>query len=454
MQRIYNFLERAVGADALNQLLGPGLWALIIKLVGAALSYIMFVVFARILNPQDYGYFGIAFNLAILFSTVCDIGLATAVMRFYPQYLSLGQISRAVGFTNASLKWIAVCCGALVIISILLSLTGLATPKLGYWDAPIAIAIFASAAAFGDYISGLLRAQGKVIWAMAPRDIFWRILAPVVAIIFVAFGAQMDARISIYICGALQLAFVALQLRQSRLAMRQLSSATPETEWPVWRKTVGPLWASAVLYAMIQQLDVVVVGALAPASEAGSYFAAQKTASLLGLVMLAGGLVGAPLMSANYHSGKFRELQRLCGLLGIAIAVSTIAGLLVLVLFGHQLLGLFDASFTSAYAVLLILAVGYFVDSMAGPNAYLMQMTGLESTYLKIMGTCYAFVLAAQLLLVPIYGGMGAAIASACGIVIWNVWAIIVLRTRKGLDPSVFGLLFKPKNGLYDLTHR
>ncbi len=447
MQRLLGMVERAVGAEALNRLLGPGLWALSIKVFGAALSYIMFVAFARFLTPVDYGYFGIAFNLSILFSTICGLGLATAVMRFYPQYLTTGQTSLAIGFTQSSLSWMAICCSLLVVVSILFSLSGMATTKLGYADAPLAIAALASASAFADYFAGLLRAQGKVIWAMAPRDIFWRILAPLSALVLILLGFKLDGRISIYICGALQLLLVAMQLRKSRLQMREFGSHSPETDWPLWRKTVGPLWASAVLYAMIQQLDVVVVGSLAPAAEAGAYFAAQKTASLLGLVMLAGGLVGAPLMSANYHSGKLRELQRLCGLLGITIAVSTIIGLFFLIVFGHQLLGLFDASFSNVYSVLLVLAVGYFVDAMAGPNAYLMQMTGLESAYLKIMGTCYSFVLAAQLFLVPIYGSMGAAIASACGIVIWNVVAIAVLRKSKGLDPSVFGLLFKPKNG-------
>lgn len=447
MQRLREMLEQAVGAEALNKLVGPGLWALFIKLFGAALSYAMFVAFARLLAPTEYGYFGIAFNLSILASTVCGLGLATGAMRFYPQYITNGQGGLALGFASAALKCIAMCSGVLIAVSILVSVAGIASPKLGYADAPLAIAVLAAATAFGDYISGLLRAQGKVIWAMAPRDIIWRVLAPAGLLALVWFGFKIESRMAIYLCGILQLVLVALQLRKSRVQMRDVGIHTHQADWPAWRKTMMPLWASAVLYAMIQQLDVVVVGGLAPAAEAGSYFAAQKTASLLGLVMLAGGLVGAPLMSANYHNGKLRELQRLCGLLGVAIAVSTIVGGVVLIVFGRQLLGLFDASFISAYGVLLVLAVGYFVDAMAGPNAYLMQMTGLEATYLKIMGTCYAFVLAAQLLLVPIYGGLGAAIASACGIVIWNVWAIIVLRQRKGLDPSVFGLFFKPKHG-------
>ena len=454
IQHLRAVLERAVGAEALNKLVGPGLWALFIKIFGSALSYIMFVALARILTPIEYGYFGIAFNLSILASTMCGLGLATGAMRFYPQYITNGQAGLALGYADAALKWIAICSGALIACSILISITGIATPKLGYADAPLAIAVLAAATAFADYIAGLLRAQSKVIWAMAPRDIIWRVLVPLLLLILLWFGFKIESRIAIYLCGVLQLILVALQLWKSRVQMRDLGSHAPQFDWPIWRKTIMPLWASAVLYAMIQQLDVVVVGSLAPTVEAGSYFAAQKTASLLGLVMLAGGLVGAPLMSANYHSGKLIELQRLCGLLGIAIAISTIVGLLILVVFGHQLLGLFDASFMSAYGVLLVLAVGYFVDSMAGPNAYLMQMTGLESTYLKIMGTSYAFVLLAQLLLVPIYGGLGAALASACGIVLWNVWAIVVLRKRKGLDPSVFGLFFKPRHGLNSLTHR
>ncbi len=447
MQSLLAKLESAVGAEALNKLVGPGLWALLIKVFGAVLSYIMLVAIARILAPTEYGYFGIAFNLSILASTVGGLGLATGAMRFYPQYIANGQTGLALGFASAALKWIAICSGVLVAASLLISAAGIATPKLGTADAPIAIAVLASATAFADYIAGLLRAQGKVIWAMAPRDIVWRVLAPLILLLLVWFGFKVDSRIAIYLCGILQLVLLALQLRKSRAQLRELGLHAHQTDWPSWRKTMIPLWASAVLYAMIQQLDVVVVGSLAPATEAGSYFAAQKTASLLGLVMLAGGLVGAPLMSANYHSGKLRELQRLCGLLGVAIAISTIVGLLILIMFGHQLLGLFDTSFMSAYSVLLVLAAGYFVDSMAGPNAYLMQMTGLETTYFKIMGTCYAFVLVAQLLLVPIYGGLGAALASACGIVIWNVWAITVLRKRKGLDPSVFGLFFKPKHG-------
>jgi O-antigen/teichoic acid export membrane protein len=72
-------------------------------------------------------------------------------------------------------------------------------------------------------------------------------------------------------------------------------------------------------------------------------------------------------------------------------------------------------------------------------------MTRYEVPYLKIMAGCYTLVIAAQLVLIPIWGSLGAAIASAAGVVLWNVLAIFILRKRAGLDPSVLSLLRAPK---------
>jgi O-antigen/teichoic acid export membrane protein len=445
------FLRRAEQfsqSDIGQKLVGPGLLALIIKISGAALSYIMYVAFAHMLSPSDYGYFGLSFNLAILLATVCSFGLPTAIMRFWPEYLAQDKSGLARGIVQQSLRTIGLGSLGLAAIAALFSWMGYGSSFLGFSDAPIAIATLAAASAFSDFAAGLLRAQGNVIWAMLPRDVVWRILTPVLALILTLYGIALDNRTAVYICGLVLLVLVFLQVRKLNFTVQsQTQSVRTQHDWPVWRKTIAPLWASSILYAMIQQLDVVIVGSLASPAEAGSYFAAQKTASLLGLVMLAGGLVGAPLMSANYHTGKLKELQRLCSILSIAIAITTLIGVIVLIVFGHELLGFFDPSFASAYGVLMILAFGFAVDSLAGPNAYLMQMTSLESAYLKIMACCYAGVLVAQLVLVPKYGGLGAAAASACGIIVWNLCAITLLRKQKGLDPSVLGLVFKTRHG-------
>jgi O-antigen/teichoic acid export membrane protein len=441
-------IRQLVKSDIAQKLLGPGLLALVIKVGGAALSYIMFVAFARFLTPKEYGYFGVAFNLSILAATLCSFGLSTGIMRFWPEYLAQENTGLAKGIVHNALKLLGFGAVAFAIFALILSLTGLTTRTLGYADAPLAIAALAIGSAFADFAASLLRAQGNVIWAMFPRDILWRIAAPFAAFAVIYFSKPLDARTSLYACAAVLFLIVAAQVLKINSTTQKIAPASvASSDWPKWRSTLAPLWASSILYAMIQQLDVVMVGTLATATDAASYFAAQKTASLLGLVMMAGGLVGAPLMSANYHSGKLKDLQRLCNALSIAIAIFTLLGVLVLFIFGRELLGIFDQSFVGAYPVLLLLAAGFTIDSLAGPNAYLMQMTGLERPYLKIMASCYVVVLILQVLLIPIYGGIGAAAASAIGIISWNICAITLLRKSKGLDPSILGLVFKPKFG-------
>jgi O-antigen/teichoic acid export membrane protein len=94
----------------------------------------------------------------------------------------------------------------------------------------------------------------------------------------------------------------------------------------------------------------------------------------------------------------------------------------------------------------MVIALGSVIDAISGPNAYLMQMTSYEKQYVKIMLVCYACVVAAQFILIPRYGMMGAAVASAGGVVLWNVWAILLLRKRAGLDTSLLSIIFPPRS--------
>ena len=113
---------------------------------------------------------------------------------------------------------------------------------------------------------------------------------------------------------------------------------------------------------------------------------------------------------------------------------------------GNLLLTIFDPTYVSAYGVLMVLSFGFAVDAMAGPSAYLMQMTKLEWTYLRIMAVVYGLVLALQVTFVPRYGILAAAAASAFGVVIWNVLAIHLLRKEIGIDPSILSALWPPKS--------
>jgi O-antigen/teichoic acid export membrane protein len=435
-------------ARMVSQILGDSLIAFGSKIAGAGLTFIMLVVFSRLMAPDEFGHFGVAMNAAILLSTLTGLGLPVAVMRFYPSHLAREEISLAKGFLRGGYIAVFTAAAFSIVVSFVFSFFGLFNDITGAREAPVLIALLAFFVALSDYAAGALRAQSHVAWSALPRDLGWRISAPLIATVTVIAGFAMTSSFAITICVATLATVTIVQIKKSfSFLSMQTPSLQAETNWASWRRPLLPLWFASILFAMIQQADVIVVGSLLGAEEAGAYFAAQKTAALLGLAMIAGGQVAAPMMASAFHSGNLTELRRICRLLAAAIAFVTLLGLLFVVIFGTTLLGIFSAAYVSAYPVLVLFAVSATVDAICGPTAYLMQMTSLEKAYLKIMASCYTLVLVSQFIFVPRYGLIAAALCNGAGVVLWNLLAILLLRRTIGVDPSIFSFFRKELRG-------
>jgi O-antigen/teichoic acid export membrane protein len=443
-QRIQGGIMRFAGKAVAEKLAGPAFFAFVIKIASAALSYAMLVAFARMLGAGEYGKFGVMLNLGIVLSTVVGFGLPTTILRWWPEYLVKKQPAKAAGAMRHSIALLCIACVLLIATGAVTSLLGIGLDLFGLRLGAVLVAVLAATTIFADFLSSALRATERTIFAMAPRDIFWRIASPLLAFLVMKMTGIANAAVAVAsVIVILILIDVVQYFGLRRIVYAKVGPVTRRADWPLWLKTLYPIWGAAVLTALIQQLDVVVVSSMLGSTEAGAYFAAQKTANLLGLAMIAGGLVAAPIMAAHFHAKKIVELQSLCRMIAVAIAATTMVGVVIEVLYGRQLLGIFDASFAASYPVLMVLCLGYAIDSLSGPNAYMMQVVGLERSYLRIMAVVYGLVLALQLALIPHYGAIAAAGANAFGTCLWNVAAIWLLRRKVGVDPSILSLVKK-----------
>ncbi len=429
-----------------RRLATASLMSFAIKIVGALVSYGMVVVFARMLSHEEYGRFALGLNAAIVLAALSSFGFATGIMRYWPQYIASGDIPRARGVMELGYGLTSM--SGFVLLALVVAGGALVQhwPRMespGFFAIVGALALIVT---WGDYSTNLLRAQGSTVASMLPRDVLWRVLTPAIAFAVLAAGYVMNGNDALIISAGVLLI---LTIGQAALAFRHLKAlggaGTTIRDFGAIKSSLIPLWVSSVIYAMIQQFDVVIVGSLLGKTDAGSYFAAQKTAQLLSLVLIAGGLATAPHMAALYHAGRLDELQDLCRKLAIGIAAVTACGFVVLVFGGKILLGVFDAHYVAAYPILIVLALGTVVDAISGPNAYLMQMTRFEKAYVQVMVVCYAIVVVCQFILIPRYGSLGAAIASAGGVILWNCLAIFILRRKAGLDPSLLSLILSPR---------
>ena len=185
---------------------------------------------------------------------------------------------------------------------------------------------------------------------------------PIMAVLFGAAGA-----------------FVALILGGFH-AVRALplsGSGADYSDRRAWLSLGGVLLATTVVQEALNQVDIVMLGYLASAREAGLFAAAWRVASLASFAVAAMTTVSGPLIASSYDKG---DLGSLGGIARSTARIGFAASLLIcvpLALLGGLILRLFGPEFPAAYPALLVLLLGGLANAFTGAVAYLMCGEGL-----------------------------------------------------------------------------
>ena len=91
------------------------------------------------------------------------------------------------------------------------------------------------------------------------------------------------------------------------------------------------------------------------------------------------------------------------------------------------MLSIFGEDFIIGKNALLILLIGQSVSVMSGSVGFILQMTGKEKIFQNILFLALLVNIGLNILLIPTYGILGAAIASTISIVFWNLTSVVYI---------------------------
>jgi O-antigen/teichoic acid export membrane protein len=199
------------------------------------------------------------------------------------------------------------------------------------------------------------------------------------------------------------------QLAKAALAF----AALPEPpSWPrladiraLARETL-PFAALVCVGAAYLKADVVLLSALAGASEAGRYAAAARLSEALKLLPTALGSALLPALAAGRSGERARGLAAAAGFGLAAVALARFAG-------EAALSALFGPAFATAAEPLRVLAVAYALASLNAVLIAQLYAWRLEARALAALMGALAVNLALNLALAPSQGALGAARAAA-----------------------------------------
>lgn len=438
-RRLPHLLERLRGGGIGAVLARGASVFLVIQVLGLGVSFGLQVLLARTMGAESYGVYVYVLSWMALLLLVCRAGLGTASLRFVAAFCAQRDWARLRGYLRTSQLVVS---GASLAVAAATALVawGLegrtpAATRETLLVASLALPVHA----FLQLWSHMLRGFQRVVASQVPATLVQpALLALAVAALVVARPGGLQAPTAM----ALNLgsAFVAglLTLASLRAAVpAEARRAKAEGEPREWLRVALPLFVVNALLVVQERTDVLVVGSLLGPREAGIYGAASRVASLLAFGLTAVNAWAAPLISDLHARGDRAGLQRLARLAARAIFAITFPACLCVALFGRQLLSAFGPEFAAAHAALLILAASQLVNALAGPVGFLMTMTGRQNAAARILGLHTVLVVVLCLVLVPRFGMVGAALATAFTRASWNVVMAIAVWRRLRLRATI-----------------
>jgi len=289
--------------------------------------------------------------------------------------------------------------------------------------------------ALTDFMEGVARSQGWTIRALLPPYIIRQgsIILIVLAMLVAGKTVSADHAMLAALGATMFAAFAQMLLIAGKL--REAIPAAPRRyDFAEWRKAARPTLLSDLALLARQNIDLIVLGLMAPASSVGLYFAATRIASLLGLIDFA---VSAAFGHRFARAARQGEAADIIPLYAEARRLTFGPGLLaalVLVLAAPLIMKLFGPDFAAAVAPTQILLAAGAIRLAIGPAEDALGMAGHPETVWRA-NAIGALVMAILCLLLTRDGqATGAALAAAGGIVASSAMLVLGLRRHLGID--------------------
>jgi O-antigen/teichoic acid export membrane protein len=159
----------------------------------------------------------------------------------------------------------------------------------------------------------------------------------------------------------------------------------------------------------------------------------SQLSGLVGFASSAVLFIATPTIAELFAQKRMDELRKMVrSVAGIGL-LGALPGVLGLIVAGNLLLSFYGQSFGAAYPVLVVLTVSQlFISAFGGLGGFIMIMTGQHVVAARIIAGTAVLNIAATLLLTPVLGIMGTAIATLIATLVRSViLATYIWRTLR-----------------------
>jgi O-antigen/teichoic acid export membrane protein len=411
-----------------------------VKAINALLGLALAIILARALGPEGYGNYALVWSIVSLLAIPAAMGLPTLVVREMARLavqqrwaLMRGLLMRANQIVLA-LNGI-ICAVSATLAAVLYDVDSM-PPQFATFLWGLALLPFLS---LGAVRGAALRGLHHVVVGQIPELVLRPALLLVAIVSTVVMAGTLTAPIAMaWHCMAAAFSFVVGAMVLARSLPRGLASVRPEFDTSTWIGSIIPLSFLSGILVINAQTDIVVLGLLGSSQEVGIYRVASQAAHLVVFAQAVVNLAIAPTIARLHASADKIRLQRMVTWSTRCVFLVALPLALVFIAFGERILILaFGEAYKAAYLPLAILSGAQLFNAGMGPVTAVLNMTGLERVTAKGVAVAAAVNIILNVILVPLYGMVGAAIGTAISLLVWNAVLSYEVSRRLGIRSAV-----------------
>lgn len=412
-----NFLEQFAHMASLSIVFG---------VLGTILSFLFNVFAARNFEPSQFGIYSLGMTILGFSSLIMTLGISQSITTFYPEY-SFSKDKKHL--RSAFLKFaflspfiISVIIGVLIFLfSDFLTAFFNYPPIFG--DSLRIVAFILPLRAISKFTREMFAAK-KLILLREMSYSFLEKFLMLIGLVFVIFSNLSIKWLIVNILVTLILVnifdvFFLYKFRQPKIRKKTKISSYNYKTWILFSL---PLFFSGVFSYSISWTDNLFIGKLLSPSDLGIYSVAYSFAVLLFFFMNIFSYIIVPLISESKAKGDLDQIKLLFKKSAAWVFGLSVPVFMLLALFSKNILSLFYGSnYVDGWLVILIITLGLLINIFFGFNTQILMIYKKTKSilFVNVFGACLNIVL--NLFLIPLYGIVGAAIASSISFIVQAV---------------------------------
>jgi O-antigen/teichoic acid export membrane protein len=417
---------------------------LIGRLLSIGMTFAVQVLIVRYLSRTDYGAFAYVLSMVAMGEIITQLGLDRAITRFVALYHEKRDYAKLFGTIALVLSTILSL--GLALILLVYFCQGLITQVLIDDQKVVALLVIMIGLAPAQTLDGLLMSLSAVF--TGPRAIFFRkyVLTPGLRLIVVLLliAAHEDVfflgggYLAATVLGIVIYSVILFRILRSQGLFQHFHLRTINLPVREVFAFAIPLLATDLMLVAMNTLDAVLLAYFHDTGAVASFRAVQPAAKMNQVVFASFNLLFTPLaarlLARDDHEGidsLYTQTAIWTAVLSFPIFALTfsLAQPITLLLYGRR--------YADSATILTLLSLGYYFNAALGPNVLTLRVFGKIRPVVVSAILAMVMNLGVNLLLIPRYGALGAAVGTS------TTWVVYNIMVQRGLQSSTGINLFR-----------